>query len=356
MKTIFEPVELGNLRIKNRIVRSATLEAGGAVNGVIAPLLKDIYAGLAEGGVSLIITGMMGVGHNSCAYSGMNRIYDSTFSDRFADVAETVHAKGSKITVQLGQCGAKATVIEKGNQPYAPSECEAIPNLPAKAMSQSEIGQVVNDFGDAALLCKNAGADAVQIHAAHGYLLSQFLSPLFNKRQDEYGGSIERRGRIVLEVYENIRKKVGADYPVLIKINYSDLKASGLTGDESTWVCQELAQRGIDAVELSSGIAIDAESKPSQAVADFSKGSFSNAALKLSSDVPVPVISVGGYRTPDTIENVLNQGDIAAVSLCRPLICEPALVTRWENGDRTKAKCISCNKCFGTAYGCKGFV
>lgn len=123
-----------------------------------------------------------------------------------------------------------------------------------------------------------------------------------------------------MEVYDSIRKKVGTDYLVFIKINYSDLKAGGLTADECTWVCKELEKRGINTIEVSSGLGIDAGSRPSQSVSDFSKGSFTDIALKLSSSVQVPVISVGGYRTPDSIENVLNQGSIAAISLCHPLI------------------------------------
>ena len=354
MKKIFEPVTLGKLMIKNRIVRSATMEFGATENGNITPLLMEIHEGLAKGNVGLIITGMMGVGYNSCATAeDMTKIYSEDFVPKFSEIVRRVHEHGSKIIVQLCHCGVRATVIDKGDHAMGPSTMGT-----AKSMTKEEIQSVIHDFGESASKCIEAGADGVQIHAAQGYLLSELLSPYYNKRPDEYRGSVANRARIIYEVYNEIRRRIGDGYPVFIKINYTDLTEPGFNGNECIWVCKELEKRGIDAVEVSSGIAIDKNSVPFQpakpVLNEEQEGFFAKGALRLSSAINISVISVGGYRTPAVIERYLNKGNIEAISMCRPLICEPSLIKRWEDGDTSKARCISCSKCFGVKkHGCQ---
>lgn len=323
MKKIFEPVALGRLQLKNRLIRSATVAMGGGQDGMITPLLKDIDEKLAKGGVGLIITGMMGVGHNSCAYPGMIKTYDRTFETKFKEIADTVHSHGCKVVVQLCHSGISAGVLEEGGQPWGPSAFGIFPGIFTREMTKADIRRVCADFGNAARHCKNAGADGVQIHAAHGFLLNQFLSPYFNKRTDEYGGKIENRARMVVEVYESIRQAVGEQFPILMKINYSDL--------------------------------VDAGSAPTRRPISDKEGCYTKGALHVADHTQIPVISVGGYRSTETIERVLNEGNIAAISMSRPLICEPDLPIKWKMGETTKAKCVSCNWCFGGAYGCKVF-
>jgi 2,4-dienoyl-CoA reductase-like NADH-dependent reductase (Old Yellow Enzyme family) len=223
-------------------------------------------------------------------------------------------------------------------------------------MRLDEIRAVVAAFADAAARCKQAGADAVQIHAAHGFLLSAFLNPYFNKRTDAYGGNIECRARIVLEVYAAVRKAVGNEYPVWIKINCKDLTEPSINPTEFQWVCSELDKRCMDAIEVSGGAMISPQSAPAPLInKEEDEGYFAREALQVAGTVSASVISVCGYRTPDMIETWLNQGKIEAISLCRPLICEPDLVGRWERGDRKKARCVSCSKCFNPELQCKAF-
>ncbi len=351
MKTLFEPVKLGKIEIGKRLIRSATLEYGGSKDGVISPYLKELYVNLAKGGVELIITGMMGVSYDSCLMPSMAKVYDESFHGNFSDLANAVHSEGAKIIVQIAHCGVKAAVYDKGDCPKGPSEALEVKDHPAIAMTKDEIKAVINDFAQAALKCKDSGADGVQIHCAHGYLLSQFMSPFYNKREDEYGGSIENRARMLFEVYDAVKSAVGEHYPIFVKINYTDLSEPGLTGEECLWVCKELEKKGIDAIEISSGLGRDKFSIPFRKISDESQeGSFAEGALKIASEINTPVISVGGYRTPSVSEDFLNKGNIAALSLCRPLICEPDLFNRWNNGDRSKARCTSCNRCFFTEY------
>lgn len=348
MKKVFEECTLGNMILKNRLVRSATLENGGADNGFITPLLKEVYEELAEGEVGLIITGMMGVGPNACVNSSMVKIYDNSFIDKFSEVTHAVHQLGGKIVVQLGHCGAKANVIDWGDRPFCPSE-----HGKSKEITKDEMKTLLKKYGEAALKCKMADADGVQIHAAHGYLISEFLSPYFNKRVDEYGGDIQNRAKYLFDIYDEIRSSVGEGYPVLIKINYNDLVEDGLTGEECAWVCMELEKRGIDAIEISSGIGVSTESAPTQPSQKKIEGFFADGALDISHKVTTPVISVGGYRSLAVIEEKLNQGNISAISLCRPFIREPLLLKKWKNGNKERALCVSCNGCFSRPqHGC----
>lgn len=338
MKKIFEEVSLGKLTIKNRLIRSATFEHGGA-NGVITPFLREVHEELAQGGIGLIITGMMAVGPNSSLIPDMVRVDFEDFVPKYTEISKIIHQYDCKVIVQLSHCGIAVKMMPDGQLPLGPSDL----NGHANAMTKAEIKTVVSDFGRAAYKCKTAGADGVQIHGAHGYLISQFLSPYYNKRNDEYGGSIENRARLLFEIFDEILAQVGNEYPVLIKINYSDLVENGLTGDECLWVCKELDKRGIDAIEVSSGLALGRESSPAQA---GSEGYFSDGALRLAETIHAPVISIGGYRTPEKIEKFLNEGNLAAISLCRPLVREPRLPAKWQADNHDSSLCISCSQCF----------
>lgn len=331
MKKIFEPVKLGSLELKNRILRSAALTDKDGENGRFLPYEKETCAELAKNDVAAVITGMMGVGTNSCASDFMVRTYLDGFTEDFKEVTDAVHANGGKVIAQISHCGANSMFFEEGDTPWAPSDCVSMMGFEAKEMTREQIHRVVKDFGTSAATCKAAGADAIQLHCAHAYLLSQFLSPYYNKRTDEYGGPIENRARIVFEVYDEARKAVGAGYPILVKINFDDLIGDeGLHGDDCIWVCKELSKRGIDAIEVSSGLALTKESRPMQkAVEGAKEGHFTQGALKVAKEVDCAVISVGGYRTQEQVCNCLNLGGIDAISMCRPFT-NPAYIADWD--------------------------
>ena len=349
MKKVFEPVKLGGLTIKNRLVRSATLEMGGACDGAASPLLDKIYEDLAQGGAGLIITGMMGISNDCRTLPDMVNTDEESFVPRFSEITRRVHQKGGKICVQLAHCGVKSAVPH-GSPPLGPSPAGGQP----REAEKQDLKRIGRQFAQAAYKCRQANADAVQIHAAHGYLISEFLSPYFNRRTDEYGGCLPNRARLLCEVYGAVRDAVGTGFPVLIKINYSDLTQPGLTGEECVEICRALYARGLDAAEISSGIGVSVQSMPARFVKDEEgEGYFREGARHVARDAGIPVISVGGYRTPGVIERVLSGGEIAAVSMCRPFIREPGLVRRWENGDLGKARCISCGRCSHvTTHGC----
>jgi 2,4-dienoyl-CoA reductase-like NADH-dependent reductase (Old Yellow Enzyme family) len=357
MKKIFEKTNLGGLTLKNRIIRSATQEGAADQHGNITEGLVSIYERVAAGGAGAAITSMMGVDENSSSFPNMVKAYGDDFVHGLAGIVNKAHNHECKIIVQLVHCGAN-TNTDNGSKPLAPSDLVLSETKSAKGMTKEEIQSVINNFASAAERCKEAGADGVQIHGAHGYLLSQFLSPFFNKRKDEYGGDITGRAKIVFEVYSAIRDKVGADYPIWIKLNGEDYVNEGLSFEECLWVCCELDKLGINGIEISGGINISLESLSVRRMSSSDQEAvFAQNAMQIAEKVNAAVISVGCYRTREMIEEWLNKGKIQAISLSRPLICEPELPSIWESGDRRKSKCVSCNKCFDfkSGFGCKVF-
>lgn len=358
MKSLFDPVSIGGIPLKNRIIRSATLERAADGQGRFAEFLTPIYTALAEGGVGAVISGMMGVGPNACLLPSMADAGTDAAVPELKKLVALLHTHDCKFVVQLSHCGRRVTVTENDGPALGPSDWTQASGKPARAMTADDIRLMVRNFAEAALRCKEAGVDGVQLHGAHGYCLSQFLSPYCNKRTDEYGGDIKGRGRVVLEVYDAVRAAVGPEYPIWIKLSCRELVDEATTWDEFLWLCKALEERGLDAIEVSGGIGETRESASAQFVKDEEdEGTFAPEALKLAEEVAISIISVCGYRTPSVIDDRLNKGGIEAVSLCRPLLAEPGLVRRWKEGDTEKSVCISCNKCFvpKLGYGCQVF-
>ena len=232
MKHIFEHAMIGRLPLKNRIIRSATFEFALDENDDFSANLLSMYEKMANNEVAAIITGMVAVEANSRVRQSMIKTYAQTFVQELTQVAERMHKLGTKLIVQINHCGQKAARIDGGGPLLGPCDTENTQGEAVKGMSHEDIRSVTANFAAAAVRCKQAGADAVQIHAAHGYLLSQFLNPCYNKRVDEYGETIQGRARIVLEIYEAVRAAVGSDYPVWIKINSRDLTEESISTEE----------------------------------------------------------------------------------------------------------------------------
>jgi 2,4-dienoyl-CoA reductase-like NADH-dependent reductase (Old Yellow Enzyme family) len=224
-------------------------------------------------------------------------------------------------------------------------------------MTAQDFEALINAFVIAAGRARTAGFDAVQIHAAHGYLLSQFLSPHFNKRTDEYGGTIQNRSRLLLEVLQGIRKVVGPDYPVFLKLNSEDFLPGGLTREDMVQTAAMLEGAGIDGIELSGGTFLSGTnnpSRPGKPGAGQPEAYYEAAATQYKEKVRVPLMLVGGIRTLETAERLITEGVADYISLCRPLIREPGLINRWYSGDRRPAFCISDSGCFKPGFEGKG--
>jgi 2,4-dienoyl-CoA reductase-like NADH-dependent reductase (Old Yellow Enzyme family) len=352
MSTLFETTTINNLTLENRFVRSATWEGMANRDGSCTPELISLMVQLARGGVGLIITGHSYIRKEGQAGPWQLGVYRDELIQGLTKMTEAVHKADGKIIMQLAHAGCMAPSELSGMEPFGPSVMENQKGPCCQEMTQTDISVVIDAFAHGAVRAKNAGFDGVQIHAAHGYLLSQFLSPFFNKRTDGYGGSIENRTRIVLQVLRHIRTSVGNDFPVLIKINSEDFLDGGLTIDDMLHAAALLEKAGIDAIELSGGTVISGRLIPAITVKIDTKEKevfYKEAAKRCKKKISVPLMLVGGIRSYEIAEQLINNSIADYISLCRPLICEPYLIDRWKQGDTRKARCLSDSLCFKPA-------
>ena len=264
MPKLFETTKLKGMTLKNRFVRSATAEGMATEDGVVTPRLIDLMAELAEGGVGLIITGHAYVTKRGQATPWQLGIYDDKLIAGLRAMVEAVHERDGKIVAQLAHSGMLANTQLTNDAPLGPSAMEGLNGAMVQEMTSEDIKEIVETFGRAGERACSAGFDGVQIHAAHSYLLSQFLSPAFNHRTDGYGGSIENRARMLVEVVQGIRKRVGPDYPLLIKMNCQDFLEGGLELEDAVQAGILLQAAGIDAIEVSGGTFASGDLMPSR--------------------------------------------------------------------------------------------
>jgi 2,4-dienoyl-CoA reductase-like NADH-dependent reductase (Old Yellow Enzyme family) len=222
-----------------------------------------------------------------------------------------------------------------------------------REITEEEIADVVNAFGQAARRSRESGFDALQVHGAHGYLFSQFLSPFTNRREDSWGGSLENRLRLHRDVYRSIRRQVGADYPVMIKLGVEDGFKGGLTFANGMKAAQILADTGYDALEISSGVRgekYEGTEYKTKINKPAREGYFRQWASEIKKQVPIPVIAVGGLKSPAMMKDILQNQEADFISLCRPLITEPALINDWKTDPAKKSRCVYCNKCLEAVH------
>ena len=349
MSKLFEKTTINGMTLNNRLVRSATWEGMCDQDGRPTAKLTDFYTKLAEGGVGLIISGYTFVRPEGKQLPGKMGIHTDDFAADMQKITKAVHDAGGKICIQLVHAGGQTDSATAGQTPLAPSAVE-VAQFAEKptALTKEQISEIVAAFGQGAARAKAYGFDAVQLHGAHGYLVNQFLSPLTNQRDDEYGGSIEHRSRFLLEVYGAVRDAVGPDYPVMIKLNCADFLDGGLQPEEALYAAKALDKQGIDAIEVSGGTPASGDQSPARAKINkpAQEGYHVSLAKQVKTAVSCPVMVVGGMRSLGVIDKALSEDGLDYVSLARPLICEPDLVKRWQQGNISPAKCISCNGCF----------
>jgi 2,4-dienoyl-CoA reductase-like NADH-dependent reductase (Old Yellow Enzyme family) len=356
MAALFESASIGNMPLRNRLVRSATWEGMCAPDGRPSEKLTKLYATLAEGGVGLIISGYTFVSPEGKQVPGKMGLHTDRFEPDYRTMVRVVHDAGSVLAVQLVHAGGHANKDLTGLEAVAPSAVGSAQYQRTPAvLSKQQIDDIVTAFGQSAARAMRWGIDAVQLHGAHGYLIHQFLSPHTNRRTDEYGGTIENRCRFVLEVLAEIRRTTGPDYPVMIKLNATDNQAGGLELADALITAEKLDVAGIDAIEISSGTPACGRMGPAREKIDGPEKEGYNLELarQIKSKVACPVITVGGFRSYAVCDQAITSQGTDFVAISRPLIRQPDLPNRWQRGDRRTAACISCNKCFvpGLRYG-----
>lgn len=335
MKKLLDSTTIGNITLKNRFIRAAIGDT--VVGGHLNEDNFEIYANLAKGGVGTIITGFTIVDEAEKS-APIFSMYDDLFIEEYQKLTNRVHEHGANIILQLVYLGSYVMGDVTGRSVFGPSAvANLITGIVPKEMGINEIKNLHKKFAQAALRAKKAGFDGIEIHAAHGFLLNQFIAPYYNQRKDIYGGTIENRARMLLETYSAIREEVGEEYPIFVKVNSTDGFEGGMTLDDCVYVCKELDRLGIDAIEVSGNWYSIATTKK--------ETYFKDEATILAKDIKAAIIVTGGNRNYGEMEQMLNTNGIEYFGMARPFILEPNLVNKYEKEHITKVKCVSCNAC-----------
>lgn len=345
MKTLFDKTVIQNMEIKNRLIRSATWENMADEQGHLTDRLVKVYENLAKGGVGLIIASAAYMTQESQTYRGQLGVYNDEFIAEYKKLTDMIHQYGSQVMLQLAYCSLTDRTAAESAAETA-SQLQLAPVLKPTEVTTATIQSIINTFGAAAARAEQAGFDGVQIHSAHGYTLSQFLNAGNNGRADQYGGSLENRTRFLLEICDAIKRNTSNDFNLFVKINCIDDASNSENNFETCrYACTELAKRGVSAIEISGG----RYDQPMPEVAGYQESVYRDYASQIAAAVDIPVIMVRSNRTPEVMSEILNTTEIEYLSLSRPLLCEPDLISRWEQNLAAKPKCIFCNKCFDKA-------
>ncbi len=390
---VASPGRIGGLEVENRLIRSATFEHAATREGEVTEALLKIHTNLALGGVGLIVTGITWIHPRSPAPPYITRADADRFLPGLTRLAKAVHdaRPGCPILLQLHHPGRQVITpeapvssavlppgyvaylsrhpetldhsLEAGHvpEPVAPSAIpDSLFHRTPRALSPEEIEEIILAFAAGIRRARQAGFDGAQLHAAHGWLLSSFLSPHTNRRQDAYGGSLENRTRILKEIIRRARRQVGPDFPILVKFNATDFLPGGCDLEQAVAIARILTQEGFDALEISGGMwecvtrtqeelgwppVLIPESR-TEITNSENEAYFLPAAARIKRDTGATVISVGGYRSIRTIEAALTSGAADFIALSRPLVRQPDLPKRWlSDRGADRAACISCSAC-----------
>lgn len=351
MSMLFEPIQIGNMKVRNRVLRSATYYGIADEDGFVGEASVDLIKGLAENDVGLVVTGFAYVARDGQCVVDQNGIHTDDHIPGYCKMTDAVHDVDGLVVMQINHGGANAYTASYRDDDYmAVSVYEDMPKYrkPAREMTEEDITSIIDAYGQAARRVQEAGFDGVQIHGAHGYLVSQFLSPVTNRRQDKWGGSFNNRMRFVVDVTRAMRKEVDDDFPVMIKLGARDYlgNGDGLTIEEGAEVARTLEQEGLCLVEISHGISTEQRlilgiARPEQ------EACFRDDAQVVRDATEGPTCLVAGFRSLPVMEETLASGVTDMIGISRPLIREPDLIRRWKNGSTAKAECISCGGCFG---------
>ncbi|SHF93053.1 2,4-dienoyl-CoA reductase [Caldanaerobius fijiensis DSM 17918] len=343
---LLEPIQIGTMKLRNRIVMPPMVTNYAADDGAVTERFKAYHETRAKGGVGLIIVEATYVHPSGKGFKNELGIYKDELISGLKELTETVHRHGAKIAVQLYHGGRQTTSKVTGMSIVAPSAipCPVKQEMP-KELSVDEIKELVEAFGQAARRAKEAGFDAVEIHGAHGYLLNEFLSPYSNKRTDEYGGTFENRMRFPLEVVKRVREEVGTDFPVIYRMSAEEYVTGGLTIEDTKIFAQKLVEARIDALHISGGVYESAAMIIQPAA--IPQGCFveNAAAIKKAINSKVPVIVVGRIKDPVMAEQIIREGKADLVSMGRALLADPELPKKISEGKVQEIrKCIGCNQ------------
>ncbi len=369
---VFTPGKIGGLTLRNRTIRAGCFE-GMCPNATPGEALLKHHQDIAHGGIGMTTVSYCAVAKDGVAF-GHEMWMRPDIIPNLKKMTDAIHAEGAAASVQLGHCGFFANKSAAGYTPMGPSRkfCMFRYSI-CRPMTEDDINRVREDFGKAAQMARQAGFDAVEIHSGHGYLMSQFLSPWTNHRKDQYGGSLENRMRFPASVIEHVRKVMGPDFPIMVKMNTEDCFKGGLTIDESVQVAKRFEEAGASALIPSCGFTAKTSfhmmrgKLPKKEYIKYEKNMVTKIGLQLFSSiilkivpfeemflfeqskkimhaVKIPVVYVGGVCSIDNMAQAMNEG-FEFVELGRATIKDPNFVNKMISGEITASDCDHCNKC-----------
>ncbi len=328
MSSAFEKIQIRAVEIKNRFAAASVGRNLADIDGHISDELFGIYKELADGGAGLIIFEMTMVSPEDYPIPGFTRLQTDDVIPEYRKLTDDIHKAGAKVVAQLAT----------GSWFRNNGDGEPV-QLSVDEMTVEELEKAESDFIQGAIRAKEAGFDGIELHLAHGFLLNKLLSPAFNHRTDSYGGDTKRRTEAVLRIIRGIRSKCG-DFLIMAKVNSTDGQPDGLQAEESIQICQMLEAASVDAIEVSGMNATVSKIRPGE-----NEGYYADFGVELKKVVNIPVILTGGHRSIEHIEMLIEKGVCDMVSIARPLIREPGMIARWQNGNEKPSDCVSCNLC-----------
>jgi 2,4-dienoyl-CoA reductase-like NADH-dependent reductase (Old Yellow Enzyme family) len=369
-----EPITLNSLSLKNRIVKASMVENMATEQGEVTDRLIKLYKRFAAGGVGLLITGGAYVQRNGRSVKYLIGAHDDGLIPGLQRLTKEVHALDGSIILQVYHCGRQTLPELVGNDIIGPSPVrDTLTGIIPRPMAEEEIEATITAFGQSAGRALEANFDGVEVMAGHGYLINQFLSKRTNQRRDQWGGPLENRSSFLFRIIERIRETVGPNFPLLVKLNTEDRLKGGFTVEESAWVAEKLGDLGVDAIKFTGGtfesaLNISRGDIPADEILEmfhgwekfrikliiramkrkfsFKEAYFLDNVKKIKPRVHIPIILVGGLRSPALMEDILKKNYADMIALGRPLIREPDLPNKILKGLSTLPQCINCNRCF----------
>ncbi len=351
LPALFQPGTIGQMRLKNRLIMPAMGNSLADDDGYVTPAMLDYYRARAQGGVGLIVSQFAAVSSDGVMPYSLG-LYDDKFIPGVSRLVETIHRQGSQVAIQLMHPGMLLLVLPSVPKDMSIKVPQVMPRMtrdkPYQEITQQDIDRYVQDFAQAAYRAKAAGADAVELHACHGCLVSTFLSPAVNRRNDQYGGSVENRARFARRIVEQIRDKVGAEFPIIVRINGDDDVAGGITVAEVVQQALILESAGADAISISSGLEYwSTLMAPSYLTPE---GVVLPVAQQVKQALRVPVIAAGKIG-PELAEQAIRNGQADFIALGRPLLADPELPDKLRRGHMEDlCRCVYCNNCLNSLW------
>jgi len=345
---LFEPIKIGSMELKNRLIVPAMSTLAAAQDGASTEQFIAYHERKARGGWGLVITEYFGIAPHVGFFPRMLGIWNDEQMESHRELTERVHAAGGKIAAQISHSGRETFIGISDENLVAPSPYRDVAGEKRpRELTVEEIHDIVGKYGDTALNLKKAGFDAVEIYAAHGYLISEFLSKYANKRTDEYGGTLENRCRFLVEIIENVREKVGPEFPVMVRLSTVEYMPGGLSLGETRVIAMKLEAAGVDAIDCSQGIFTNSYNivEPSS----MDNALFVNNSEEIKKVVKIPVITAGRINEANLALSILEAGKADIIGMGRASLADPDFPNKLREG-----RLDDIRHCIGCIQGCIG--